>query len=1157
MAKTLGLDLGSNSIGWALVENHEGKPTKILGMGSRIVPIEGKVLDAFNKGQAITINAKRTEKRTARKLIDRYQMRRFNLCEILKQNNMMPSHELMCAPKELLWKLRSDAVSKQISLQELGRVLYHINQKRGFKLAKSDASSTDKKATEYVTGINNRCAAIFGRTIGEYVHSELERNPEFRYKELVYTREKHIEEYDAIMLCQKQFYSDVLTDKLIAQIRNEVIFYQRKLKSCKHLVSFCDMEKQEYQTKDGRVVVAGPKTAPNSSPLAQVCKIWESINNIVLRNKQGDVKEITKEQKDEIYQFMETHEKLKVTDLYKILKIKKNEGWWGGKAIGTGLQGDKTRLRISKALNGKYDHLLQFDLSGTEKFVNKETGEELDCISKNVTEEPLFELWHTLYSISDISELKSVLRKKFEITDEEVLNHLAAIDFVKDGYANKSHKYMRKLLPQLQNGEMYAHACEIVGKSDCKDYKAEKRAANGALLLSQISKGELRQPIVEKVLNQMINVVNALIEKYGEIDEIRVELARNLKQNREERNEDSKRVSAQNKANEAIAQRIQTEYKFYPTKSRIRKYRMWEETDHRCIYCGATVNIKEFLTGFDVEVEHIIPRSLLFNDSFSNKTCACKKCNDEKGQMTGIEFAESKGKVFYDDYINRINELVNSKKISRSKFKNLTTQKADIPSDFIERQLRETQYISRKAVEILKALYAEKSSDKVHVKTTGGIVTDFLRHQWGWDTVLHQSNFARFAEADLVEEVQVTNHGETHMEKRIKGWSKRIDHRHHAIDALTVACTKQSYIQKLNTLNANKEEAYVQLSEDTSEGNRSFVKRVSKEAPFTTAEVLEAVDNIIVSFKPIKKTITTGTRKVYKGGKRKVAQTGVVVPRGPLTEETIYGRINRYGTDGELVDCTVGRYKLSDITSQKDADYIVDEGVKRLVKKRLEAYNNNAKEAFAKPLYSDEAQTKEIKSVRCFTGLAKSSLTTVKRDSNGNPIGYAKTGSNHHVAFYYDENGDMVEHIATFNHAVDRRRFGFPAIIENPAEVWDKIEQGGKLYDDEFLAQLPNPKWTFISSLQKNEMVVLGMADGDFEFALEHGDFKVIAQHLYKVQKLSSLYYCFTRHTETTYDQKLTNKPGERFVRFSSLNSLVSSNIIKVVVNVIGDIVEK
>ncbi|MDD7052535.1 MAG: hypothetical protein PUI23_03775, partial [Bacteroidales bacterium] len=275
----LGLDLGSGSIGWAVIEKQNGIPVRIIALGSRIVPLTPNESDNFSQGKAVSINQQRTQKRTARKTLDRYQMRRALLCETLTDNDMNPTHELMCASKEELWKMRSDAATQQISLKEIGRVLYHINQKRGFKLAKNEASSTDKTEQTYIQSINQRCAAIAGITIGQYIYSELIKNPEFRYRQLVYSREKYIEEYDTIMKCQQQFYPDVLTDELISKIRNEIIFYQRKLKSCKHLVSYCNMELHEIKVADGRIVISGPKTAPKSSPLAQVCKVWESINN--------------------------------------------------------------------------------------------------------------------------------------------------------------------------------------------------------------------------------------------------------------------------------------------------------------------------------------------------------------------------------------------------------------------------------------------------------------------------------------------------------------------------------------------------------------------------------------------------------------------------------------------------------------------------------------------------------------------------------------------------------------------------------------------------------------------------------------------------------------------------------------------------------------
>ena len=109
---------------------------------------------------------------------------------------------------------------------------------------------------------------------------------------------------------------------------------------------------------------------------------------------------------------------------------------------------------------------------------------------------------------------------------------------------------------------------------------------------------------------------------------------------------------------------------------------------------------------------------------------------------------------------------------------------------------------------------------------------------------------------------------------------------------------------------------------------------------------------------------------------------------------------------------------------------------------------------------------------------------------------------------------------------VQRRLFNIPTIIENPSEVWDLIETSGKEYSEEFLSQLPNPKWTFAFSLQRNEMVIIGLTKNDFEYALQNGDKKTLAQHLYKVQSISHNDYCFTRHTETKYDKNHANSPS-------------------------------
>ena len=277
----LGLDLGVGSIGWALIETEDDQPKRIVGMGSRIVPISKDDSDQFSKGQAISKNADRTARRTTRKGYDRYQLRRALLTQVLRQNGMLP--ERMDENVIDLWKLRSDAATDghQLTLPQIGRVLYHMNQKRGYKHAKADDNG-DSKQTKYVEAVNQRYTEIqeAKQTIGQHFYQELLSSKvesgngpyyTFRIKDKVFPRAAYIAEFDQIMKVQRIYYPEVLTDEFIDTLRNRIIFYQRPLKSCKHLVSLCEFEMKPYKTKDGKIVYGGPKCAPRTSPLAQLC----------------------------------------------------------------------------------------------------------------------------------------------------------------------------------------------------------------------------------------------------------------------------------------------------------------------------------------------------------------------------------------------------------------------------------------------------------------------------------------------------------------------------------------------------------------------------------------------------------------------------------------------------------------------------------------------------------------------------------------------------------------------------------------------------------------------------------------------------------------------------------------------------------------------
>ena len=1160
MKNILGLDLGVSSIGWAVIHEDE-KSQELVAMGSRIVQLSVEELSSFTQGNGESVNAQRTRSRGQRRGYDRYQLRRTALIEKLRSLDMLPDDSLVGLPKLQLWGLRARSVKEQINLRELGRVLLHLNQKRGYKSTKSDFSG-DKKTTDYVKTVNNRYDQLtaMGLTIGEYLFRKLSADPFYRCKEQVYPRKAYVEEFDRIIACQQRFYPDVLTDETIHVIRDEIIYYQRPLKSCKHLVSVCEFEKREYVNADGKKVLAGPKVAPRTSPLFQVCRLWESINHIVVKNRRNEEVEITLDQKNQILEFLNTHEKLKGRDLLKILGLPKS-GYQLGDQFKTGIQGNKTRIDIAQAL-GDYpdkEKLLRFNLQeDSSSVVDVETGEIIPTISPSFEQEPFYRLWHVLYSIDDREQLQSVLRRQFGIEDKDVLLRLSKLDFVKAGFGNKSSKAMRRILPFLQLGLNYAEACEAAGYNHSGSVTVAENEARELLdQLPAIRKNELRQPVVEKILNQMINVVNALMEKYGRFDEIRVELARELKQSKEERSNTYKSINKNQRENEQIAKRI-VEYGV-PTRSRIQKYKMWEESKHCCIYCGQPVDVGDFLRGFDVEVEHIIPKSLYFDDSFANKVCSCRSCNKEKNNRTAYDYMKSKGENALSDYVERVNTMYTNNQISKTKWQNLLTSVDEISTDFIDRQLRESQYIARKAKEILTSIC-------YNVTATSGSVTSFLRHVWGWDTVLHDLNFDRYKKVGLTEVIEINHRGSVIRREQIKDWSKRLDHRHHAIDALTIACTKQGYIQRLNNMNTQNKGDESGDNENNAL-TQNLEKYIQAQPHFTVAQVREAASRILISFKAGKKSVTPGKRYIYKKGKRKVVQDGLLVPRGALCEESVYGVIHRWEKDKQgnpiQVCYSVLKYPVTSINREMlDKGKIVDKRIRRILSDRLAQYNDNPKEAFAEPVYIDKECRIPIRTVRCLAKPAVDTLVPLRYNAAGKPIAWTNPGNNHHVVIYRDESGKYQEQVVTFWNAVDRRRAGLPAIITQPQAVWDRVLQCGDVAEG-VLKTLPDVKWQFLLSMQQNEMFILGMSEEDYSYAMEQHDYALLNKYLYRVQKVSSIYYCFRYHVETSVDDKYDGKKNEalsirmgKLKRIQSVKALWELNPHKVHISVLGEISE-
>ncbi len=1220
MAKILGLDLGVTSIGWAYIDEND-KQNEILGLGSRIIQLSVDEKDEFAQGLTATKNQQRTLKRTLRKGMDRYQLRKADLRNALSREKMLPEKELFGLSALQLYGLRDNGVKQKIELKELGRLWLHLNQKRGYKSSRKDDGG-DKKITDYEQKIVGRHLEIKQKdfTVGQYFYDELKKDPLFRIKEKVFPRAAYIEEFDAIWNEQKKHYPHLLTDTFKKEIRDEIIFYQRPLKSQKDLVNVCEFEGKLYKSKDGKDIFSGPKVAPKSSPLFQQAKIWESVNNITIKNKRGEKFDISQSKRNTIISYLEENEKLSEDKLFKILGIEKGSGYYSDTLIRKkGLQGNLTRFAIASALKGNEElqKWLEFNITTTEKEKVDVTSGEISVVKQvdpNCEQQPLYQLWHAIYSIADDEQLLKTLTGKFGIPSG-IAETLTKIDFTKGGFGNKSAKAIRKILPHLMAGAKYSDACTIAGYNHSNSLTTEQNKARKLLdQLPQIKKNSLRQPTVEKILSQLVNLINTILAdaRYGRPDEIRIELARELKQSRDERYDAYKRNNDQDKRHKTIEKELLTHEVFRKKKvSRrdIERYKLWEEFGGRSPYEPTKqISLGELFSG-SYDIEHIIPKSRLFDDSFSNKTICPRHLNSgefAKNQMTAFDFMKQKDGDLFERYLNIIDEAYKrtENRLSKSKRDKMLMSVTEIPQDFIARQLRETQYIARKAREVLMQVCT-------NVHATSGSVTDYLRHEWGWDDVTMNLQLPKYKEQGLTEVKEVNHNGQKHQKEVITGWTKRDDHRHHAIDALVIASTKQSVIQRLNSLNqlaeAKKELSRKEdMKEKGGEGLRKFVDDLK---PFTTAQVSKAAESIFISFKPGKKVATYGKRIIEKGGKKEIVQTKIIVPRGALSEESVYGKIkqqvisdvklspsfnsaekivnkkereiieqrlleynnepakafkglakNSIWADAEKTKAITSvkianevyehviKYPIQNITT-KDIAFIVDGKVKEVVKQRLETFSGNHKEAFKdlenNPVWINKEKKIQIKSVRCFTGLSKLEALHCSIDGVTYPLNkkdtfpqaklvdFVKSGNNHHLSVFEDEQGKLYDIMTTFQTAVTRKMQGASLIVK-------EHEQG----------------YTFIMSLQQNELFVYKLKPGEVDF-MDVNNRALIANHLYRVQKMSKkgsgeTDIWFRHHLETKYVDDELSKKALRFINIRSVSKL--KDFTKVRVNNLGEI---
>ena len=717
MKYCLGLDLGTNSIGWAILSlDHESQPTRIVDLGSHIFH------DGRDPKSGESTAVQRRLARQARRNRDRTLRRQKKLLAILTKNGLFPSdlQEREKLKNLDVYTLRVVALDKKMQAYEIGRILYHLAQRRGFKSGRKHLESENQqkentKLLPKLEDLEKRIQKTSSRTFGEYLLNkvnkrEIKRNKSHLEISLHPTRRMIEDEFDQIIKVQKQHHKN-LTDKLIKEIHHS-IFYQRHLKSSEELVGPCEM----YPDSE--------KRGANYLPSIQEFKLLQTIGQLKLIQDGRNI-ELTFDQKKAIYNELRKGSKKTFKDLrMKTLKLDSD--------IEFNLESGTSKSLNGSAVNAKFKGKDYFGKEWLNLSLEEQDKIVLD-IAKADEDEDKDELKE--------KSQKWSLQPKEKIFDNDLLEKLPT------GYGRFSYKVAQELCKTFieNNFCRYDQAMEILGHKlgqhnitgikDKLPYYGEvlKRYAiprpDKLQKNEQDKKGRISNPTVHIVLNQLRKVVNALIDCHGKPEKIIVELGRDLKMNKKQKANYEKSQKENQRANEEADQEL--EKLGFPShrENRIR-YKLWKEMNKRmdgkaqCPYTGKMISLRQAFSG-QVEIDHILPFSKTLDDSFANKILAYSQANQTKGNRSPFEgFSSDTNKL--KEMLARVKNFPANKRL---RFNEDAMKRFEDENEWLKRQLNDTRYLSRVAKEYVKCLGCQVSVSK-------GIYTSKVRYNLGLNSIL-------------------------------------------------------------------------------------------------------------------------------------------------------------------------------------------------------------------------------------------------------------------------------------------------------------------------------------------------------------------------------------------------------------------------------------
>lgn len=951
-------------------------------------------------------------------------------------------------PLDWIGKTKEFIVTTNLNEDGSIKVNKEGEEQRSFRAPKEDDWTLIKKKTE-----NAICNS--GKTVGVYIYDNLVQNPDQKINGvLVKTIERKFYKTELIQILnkQKEFIPE-LNDKNLYKIcldelypsndayRNsiqnrdftylfvdDIIFYQRPLKSQKSTISNCPLETRYNETGKEFPI----KCIAKSNPYFQEFRLWQFISNLKIYKRQmvidnrllTDVdvtKEFLKSDNDyvELFKWLNDKKSIKQETLLAYFKIKKEK---------------KTDNQLPYRWNYVEDKEYPCNKTRASILAKLEKTER-----ENLSNTLEYEIWHLLYSVTTQTEINAVFdeskkdnqkglyKKLREYFSETSIEKLKGIKFEEQDYGSYSEKAIKRLLPLMRIGEFWTIdnidkktleriekiisgeydekiknrvreksiglssindfqglpiwlACYIVYNKHAESSNVQKwsRPEDIDTWLSSFHQHSLRNPIVEQVITETMRVVRDIWKQVGQIDEIHIELGREMKNPADKRAAISKSIQKNEDTNlriKAILQELmnpeygienvrpyspsqleilkiyeenvlenyepsddikelikklsQTDDKNRPSSKDILRYKCWLEQKYRSPYTGEIISLSRLFTE-DYEIEHIIPQSRYFDDSLSNKVICESEVNKLKTNLLGLEFIKEhhgeKVTLSNKRTVTILDEMEYQKFVSEHYSKNTAKMQKllmeDIPDGFIERQLNDSRYISKYIKSILSNIVRsqdengnlEEEETSKNLISCNGNITCRLKTDWGINDIWNKIILPRFQRlnelADTHQFTSITNgHEIPAMPLELsKGFSKkRIDHRHHAMDAIVIACTTRDHINLLNNESAkstNKQNRYA-LSHKLRKVEKTIVngkeQNVFKEfiKPWDSfcKDTEKALNSIIVSFKQnlriINKTVNR-YEKIVAGEKIKETQcTGQNWSiRKSMHKDTVFGEVN-------------------------------------------------------------------------------------------------------------------------------------------------------------------------------------------------------------------------------------------------------------------------